>query len=100
MICGFFLKDSGNPNPSSIYRMLGTGEGSCRLNVLIDGRVSLGCVDETSEPTDNSSGEHPKHGSQSTFAIWKGEIYNRAELLLDLGYRLTAAQEPSDAEIL
>src|SRR5262249_45952458 len=67
---------------------------------IIDGNVSLGSVDETSQLADNSSGEHPKHESESTFAIWKGEIYNRAELLLDLGYRLTTAQGPSDTEIL
>jgi asparagine synthase (glutamine-hydrolysing) len=100
MICGFVLKDSGRPNPGVLYRMLGTREASSRLNVIIDGSVSLGSVDETSQPTNNGSGEHPKYESQSTFAIWKGEIYNRAELLLELGYRLTTAQGPSDTEIL
>jgi asparagine synthase (glutamine-hydrolysing) len=100
MICGFVLKDRGEPDPNSIYRMLGSREAPGRLNVMTERGVSLGCVDETSQPTDNSSDEHPKHGSQSTCAMWEGEIYNRAELLLHLGYCLTAGQELTDAEIL
>src|SRR5205809_5203803 len=97
MICGFALKDSGKPDPNSIYRMLGSGEAPGRLNVMTEGGVSLGSVDETSQPGGNSAREHPKHKSQSTCAIWKGEIYNRAELLHSLG---TAGEGLSDPEIL
>jgi asparagine synthase (glutamine-hydrolysing) len=98
MICGFLLKDNAKPDPNSIYRMLGSGEAPGRLNVMTEDGVSLGSVDETCQPRGNSAREHPKHnGSQSTCAIWEGEIYNRAELLHSLG---AAGHGLSDAEIL
>jgi asparagine synthase (glutamine-hydrolysing) len=97
MICGFLLKDNAKPDPNSIYRMLGSGEAPGRLNVMTEDGVSFGSVGETSQPGDTSPREHPTRGSQSTCAIWEGEIYNRAELLHCLG---AAAPGLSDAEIL
>jgi asparagine synthase (glutamine-hydrolysing) len=100
MIGGFAVKDGRIPEADTIYRMLGSGAARKRLNVISAGFASLGYIDETPQSGRTGARQHPKPGSQSTCALWEGEIYNRTELLLGLGNHVSAGQELGDAEIL
>jgi asparagine synthase (glutamine-hydrolysing) len=101
MICGFFAKLGAQPESGTINRMLesiASGCGTYQVAAL-DG-IGLGCVSETGQPFSGPMQSLVCQTPQGNYAVWQGEIYNRAELLANLGVSGKIGQQLSDSEIL
>jgi asparagine synthase (glutamine-hydrolysing) len=101
MICGFFTKEDFQSDPEAIYRMLDTDTASQADSQVASHRMgALGCISDRPQVgrpgMPRLAGEAPGNNC----AAWEGEIYNRAELLLDLDVTGNAAQQMTDPDIL
>src|SRR3954466_3662523 len=101
MICGFFSKQGVQVEPGTIDRMLKSlaiGWENSQAAAL--GPIRLGCVSAKCKPNSIGMRNLLCQTPRGNYAVSQGEIYNRAELLLDLGVTANTGQQLSDAEIL